>query len=189
MKRYQRIMVCIENQDRDHRMLGYVGAISRAAETKEVHLVHVKIGQEKLPPELPGQIDTVTVESLKALAQQHLAGSGNEKVICELLSGAPLIELLRYAHDKDIDLTVIGRRAGGGKDTEHEAILARRITRKATCSVLVLPEDAQPKVDKILVPVRNSECSANALEMACRFGECMNANISALNIFEVHSGY
>ena len=53
MKRYQRILVCIDKADRDYRMLGYTGALCRAAETKEVHLLHVKSQEEAPVPELP----------------------------------------------------------------------------------------------------------------------------------------
>ncbi|UCD28784.1 MAG: universal stress protein [Planctomycetota bacterium] len=192
MKRYQRILVCIEEPERDRGMLHYVGTICRAAETKEVHLLHVETEKPQLMEELKevgAAKSPVTSDTLKDLAANQLTGHGNEKVICKVVSGAPLIEILRYMHDQDIDLIVIGRRAGGGKDTEHEAALARRITRKATCSVLVLPEDAKAKMDKILAPVRDSECSANALEMACRIAEISKGTAICLTVFEVHSGY
>jgi len=191
MKRYQRILVCMGVPERDCGMLRYAGAISRAADTKEVHLLHVETKVE-IPEELRSHIaheEKVTPDILKDLAHKYLAGSDNEQIVCKVVAGSPMLEILRYAHDQDIDLIVIGRPGGGGKDTEHEALLVRRLTRKATCSVLVLPGNAEPKIDKILVPVRNSECSANALEMACRIAESMKATVIALNIFEVRSGY
>ena len=99
------------------------------------------------------------------------------------------MEMLRMAHDKDVDLIVIGRHYGRIHEADDEALLARRLTRKATCSVLVLPEEHQSTKGPILVPVRDSECSANALDTACGIGRMTNATVVALNVFQVHTGY
>ena len=101
----------------------------------------------------------------------------------------PLLENLRYAHDRNIDLVVIGRHYGDRTETDEEALLPRRVTRKATCSVLVLPENAPVKINRILVPVRDSECSANALDVACAISAAAKASVTALNVFQVHPGY
>jgi len=192
MERYQRILVCIEEPERDYRMLPYVGAISRAAKTKEIHLLNVEPVKTELPEELilaQPEKPKITREALKNLAAEHLQGHGDERVVGEAVTGMQLIEILRYAHEKDVDLIVIGRQTDSGKQAEHEATLARRVTRKATCSVLVLPGHAPPKADKILVPVRNSECSANALEIACEIAVAFHSTVVCLNVFEIHSGY
>ena len=42
-------------------------------------------------------------------------------------------------------------------------------------------------VDRILVPIRDSECSANALETACRVAKATGAEVVAVNVFRVHS--
>jgi nucleotide-binding universal stress UspA family protein len=91
--------------------------------------------------------------------------------------------------DKDIDLIILGRKAGDGEDVIHEATLPRRITRKATCSVLTLPATAEPRANRILVPVRDSECSANALETACGIAAAVGAAVRAINVFQVTAGY
>ena len=59
MKRYQRILVCIDKPERDYRMLGYTGAICKAAETKQVHLLHVERPAE---PELDEAAAPVSVK-------------------------------------------------------------------------------------------------------------------------------
>jgi nucleotide-binding universal stress UspA family protein len=55
--------------------------------------------------------------------------------------------------------------------------------------VLVLPEEFQLKADKILVPVRSSACSANALDVACGIAAATKASVIAFNVFQVHTGY
>ena len=192
MKQHQSILVCIDKPDRDCRMLDYTGAICRVAEAKETHLLHVASGKAPSPDdaavEAAGPAD-VTSDTLRALAAEHLKGHGNEELICQVVTGSPLIEILRYALDKEIDLIVIGRQDGGRRETEHEAVLARRVTRQATCSVLVLPEGAPTKADKILVPVRDSQCSANAVNSACHIADAIDGTVCCLNVFPVGSGH
>jgi len=201
MKCYERILVCIGKPERDVGMLDYLGTICRAAATKEIHLLYVESDEAAVPLYLedlglppaaalePAKPSGMTLELLHTLATEHFRGHGQEKIICQVVTGTPLLEILRYGMEHDIDLIVIGRRAGGGLDVAHEATLARRVTRKATCSVLVLPEQAQYKADKILVPVRDSECSANAMEMACLLATSNHGTVCCLNVFHVGSGY
>lgn len=180
MKQYRNILACIEDSEQDKHLLDHVGPICRAAQTQEVHLLHVTSG---------GMESALTPESLLSFASAHIRGHGGERITAEVVTGAPLLEILRYAMEKDIDLIVMGRQGGGGDDAKHEATVPKRVTRKATCSVLVLPADAPLKADRILVPVRDSECSANALETACGIAAVKEARVCCLNVFQVTPGY
>jgi nucleotide-binding universal stress UspA family protein len=192
MKRYQRILVCIDRSVYDAPMLKYAGGRSRVAVSKEVHFLHVLDDTEHIShgtaETSPPSIDLARQE-LQALVAEHFSGHGQEQLLCEVIRGAPLIEVLRYAHDKDIDLIMLGRHYGRRVDTDDEAVLARRITRKATCSVLVLPEEYRFQADAIVVPIRDSECSSNALEVACGIAATTGAAVTALNVFHVTCGY
>ena len=192
MKRYKRILICIDRPDHDGRMLEYAGRTSRLTESEETHCLHVVAdagsGSNAAAQGSPTPPDMIR-KSLQDLAEKHFRGHGKEKFLFEVVAGSPLIETLRYAHDKDIDLIIMGRHYGRQVDTDDEALLARRITRKATCSVLVLPEDYQLQADAFIVPVRDSECSANALEIACGIAATTGATVTALNVFHVGAGY
>jgi len=192
MKRYQRILVCIDQPERDLRMLSYAWTVARLAESKEIHLLHVSEDKARESEDLPhvsSMPDEVTRETLRTLATEYIKEPATQKCLCEVIHGSPLLEILRFAYEKDIDLIIIGRHYGEVADTDDDALQARRITRKATCSVLVLPEEHQIKADTILVPVRDSECSANALDVACGIAAATNATIIALNVYQVHAGY
>jgi len=107
----------------------------------------------------------------------------------EVITGAPLVEILRYAMDKDIDVILLGRKRRSADEPPHPATLARRVTTKSTCSVLVIPEGAKPEAARILVPVRRSECSAKALEAACHIASQTGGEVCALNVFPVRAGH
>jgi len=193
MKQYERILVCIDQPERASHLLAYVDTIARLAESKEIHLLHVSDDTARdsdAPPGQPSGAVEITDETMHALAAEHFKPPSTHPCLCEVVKGAPLLEVLRFAADKDIDLIVVGRHYGEVAETEGEALLARRITRKATCSVLVLPEEHHHvKADTILVPVRNSECSANALDVACSIAAATNAAVTAFDVYQVHTGY
>jgi nucleotide-binding universal stress UspA family protein len=180
MKRFRNILACIEDSEQDKHLLDHIGPISRAAETQQIHLLHVASEETE---------SALTPESLLSLASEHIRGHGGETITAEVVTGAPLLEILRYAMENEIDLIVMGRQAGGEDDVKHEALMPKRVTRKATCSVLVLPADTQLKADHILVPVRDSECSANALDTACGIAAVAEARVCCLNVFKVSAGY
>jgi nucleotide-binding universal stress UspA family protein len=192
MERYKRILVCIDRPQRDAHILDYVLAIARLAKTEEIHVVHFTEheagGSDEASADAPAPAG-ITPEALRALVGDRFQEFGKDACRCEIVHGPPLLEALRFAHDRDIDLMTIGRDYGELDEAESEAVLARRITRKATCSVLVLPEDCDVKADAILVPVRDSECSANALDVACGIAVATNAVVTALNVYQVNPGY
>ena len=192
MERYERILVCVDRSVYDAPMLRYAGGRSRAAGSKEVHFLHVlddtKHNSHDTAETSPPLTD-LNREALQALVTEHFSGHGQEHLLYEVIRGSPLIEILRYAHEKDVDLIMLGRHCGRRVETDDEALLARRITQKATCSVLVLPEEYRFQADAIVVPIRDSECSANALEVACGIAATTGATVTALNVFHVTCGH
>ena len=192
MERYERVLVCIDGSVYDAPLLTYAGGRSRAAGSKEVHFLYVSGDTERIshdtPEGSPAPRD-LSGEALQALVTEHFNGHGRERLLYEVIRGSPLIGILRYAHEKDIDLIMMGRHCGGQVAADDEALLARRVTRKATCSVLVLPEEYALQAEAIVVPVRDTECSANALEAACGIAAATGATVTALNVYAVHAGY
>ena len=188
MRRYKHILVCVDQSDHDAPTLAYAGGRSRVAESTEVHFLHVlddtvrAAADASAPPEM-------TREMLQTLVAEHFKGHGREQLTYEVVRGSSLIEALRYTHENDIDLIILGRLHGRRGEAGDTALLARRITRKSTCSVLVLPEEYRFQADALLVPVRDSECSAGALEVACGIAAVTGATVTALNIYRVGAGY
>ena len=192
MQRFERILVCVGRPPRDVHLLGYAGFIARVARSVELHILHVADrGAEDSgdSPEQGPASQCITQDALRLLVSEHIADPVAQISQCTVLHGTPLLEILRYAHDRDVDLVVVGRHDDLGNADRHAAILARRVTRKATCSVLVLPGTCQARAGKLLVPVRDSECSANALDTACGIADATDAEVTALNVYQVHAGY
>jgi len=208
MQRYNKILVCVDNLSRDEHMLSYVNSLVKAAASSEVHILHVLESHWQtlqvpafatsdvfLPPAPPVQGQQTEEEQeqvlakLDKMAKEYFGDIDDCSVSSHLVSGIPLYEILQYGMDKDIDLIVIGRHFGVAAEKGDHALLARRITRKATCSVLTLPEDSIPKKPSILVPCRDSACSIRALDTACAIATDLGGSVEALNTYRVFSGY
>jgi nucleotide-binding universal stress UspA family protein len=190
MKRYKRILVCVDCLQRDRHVVEYVGGRSLLAESAEIHFLHV--AEPKAAADTAGPADQppgITTESLQSMATECFKGHGGENLVFQVTTGTPLLEVLRYAHDKDIDVIAMGRSFGRRSEMDDEALLPRRITGKSTCSVIVLPEHYELQAREIIVPVRYSECSVNALEVACGIASVTSATVTALNVFHVGAGY
>ncbi len=111
MRRYRSVLVCVKSSHRAARNLAYLSPMSRAAQTQQVHLLHAR-------PE--GQDTTqLTQENLQKLAAEHLQGHGEETIVAKVIDRPPLVEILRYAFEQEIDLIVVGRRASDVKDVGH----------------------------------------------------------------------
>ena len=189
MKRFKKILVCVDGSPYDAPVVVYTGGRSRVAESEELHFLHVDEDQADAGAGQSHGPERTTPESLGTFVAEHFKGHGREAVYCDAVRGSRLLEVLRYAHEKDIDLLVLSRHYGRHSEHDDDMILPRRITRKATCSVLVLPEKFTQQADELIVPVRDSECSSQALEVATGIAEVTGARLTALNIFRVTSGY
>ena len=72
-------------------------------------------------PETSSAVLPITRETLQNLAREHCKGHGKEELLFEVVAGAPLIETLRYAHEKDVDLIFMVRHFGQRIDMDDEA--------------------------------------------------------------------
>ncbi|HPD32132.1 MAG TPA: universal stress protein [Phycisphaerae bacterium] len=189
MERFQRILVCIETLEKARGLLGYASAVSRAVQAREVHLLHVQSPAATRPKAVVNGVAIarrgITTSILRDAAAEIFRGHGREKVQCSVAGGVPLIEILRSARNRDVDLIILGRRGG-----EHSgSSLPSRVATKARCSVLVVSDGSEADWKRILVPARKSECSAHAFATACDMGAATGAEVLCLNVYPVRSGY
>ncbi len=181
MEKLDKILVCLKDRHQAPWLLSYAGLISRVCGSRQVHLLHVTDIAEPSKQVGLSQAKEPDAAELSALADAHFRGHGGEEIACRSIVESPMVAILNYALDQSADLVVMGRR-GPERD---EATLARRVTMKSTCSVLVVPRSTEARIDEILVPVRNSECSARAVEAACRIATVTRAKVRCLHVFPV----
>ncbi|MBN2529150.1 MAG: universal stress protein [Deltaproteobacteria bacterium] len=202
----EKVLVCVEDVNLDENVIEYTHMIAKAVGMKSVHLLHVihDIPAEErlirnsemkgmrtldLDAHYESEIKRLTLgyqDAMKESGVRHFGDLEGLEQHVDVRVGNQLKYTLEIAHDNDVDLIVMGRHLGARLEKSDAALLARRITRKATCSVLTIPENFTPKVSSILCPVRYSPCSTLALQTAIDLGVAFNARILALNLFQIY---
>ncbi len=81
------------------------------------------------------QIDERLTDQLTEIVKERFSCHPETTIAFEVIEGTPIVEILRLARQKEIDLILVG------KTTEHHqsGLLPEKLARKAPCSVLVVP--------------------------------------------------
>jgi nucleotide-binding universal stress UspA family protein len=180
MNRYKNILVGLGDDQRDELIIRYAGLIARMAQTEEITFAHIRSSGGA-----PGPSDDSTPPQPVALLREELDGTVREafdgppgiQVKTRVEEGSVLDEMLDLARTTGADLIVLGQGTHAGAFSEH-------VARKAPCSVVILPADAAPAVERVLVPVDFSEHAAGAVDAAVAFAEA--AGLSEVHLLHVY---
>ncbi len=91
--------------------------------------------------------------------------------------GNPVKEILAFCHAENIDLLVAGALKKENLLQNYIGTVARKIMRKADCSILMIqnPSLEEKQVQNIVVNAEDSPYVEQAIEVACTVGELENA--------------
>lgn len=101
-----------------------------------------------------------------------------EKIPCEIFtfsSPAPEEIIVKEAQKQDVNLVIIGKKNGLGT-------VSKSVIGNVFCDVLVVPEKAVFKLNKILVATDGSVYSQRASKFAVEFSKVLNGEIIALSV-------
>jgi nucleotide-binding universal stress UspA family protein len=192
MVNYKRLLVAISLKQQDGTSIRYAAMISRLAKSEKITFLHVANTPEveedvcTIYPELRPSCDGSTTKEVEELVKKYYDGHSETKLECEAVQGSPLVELLRRTKEEDIDLVVMRKRSGD----KASGNLSTKLTRRAPCSVLFVPEGTGSWYKNILVPIDFSENAREAMEAAVAFGLAGGIQeINCLNVYSVPSGY
>ncbi len=158
MKRFQKIGVFLNGSPADDAVLSFGGRIAEIAGSEQVHAVHFREhgeGWEEAEP---------TEDQFAGLVKDRLPEAIAGRTTCAVRPGVGVREVLTTARDQDLDLVVVGRRLPHSQLAIGSAFM--KLARKAPCDVLVVPEQSQAHLARILVPVDFSKHAGVALQTA-----------------------
>lgn len=171
MKRYKTILVPFRSSQSDTVSVSWASKISHLADTDKVIFVHVTQITE-IPknaaaqyPLLKQPLDEAVIDEMQAFVDENWSGhpeTQREYLVSKNLSHP--VALLKAIMERNCDLVIINKAIHGDD-------LAVRLARKATCSVMCLPEQAPVLLDSILVSTDFSDNSLAALEVARTFAQ------------------
>ncbi len=188
----KKLIVCLDQTALDQTLIQHAAFISRVNQTKKIYFVNViknlSIPKEVLE-EFPNLIENMVTERQEAMEAAVNEFFGDPKGVSlnyVVKDGSLSKKVLKLAEEKSADMILIGRKV----NLPGTGVASLRLARRASCSLLIVPENSPAKIGKLLVPSDFSDYSKDALEEAIMIAEKHgNVEIVCQNVFNIPSGY
>ncbi len=175
---FGRSMIALQRSTQDADLLAYAAMLARQKVIGEVRFVHVL---NEANSATSREQEARCLAEMKAEVGRYFDGLSNEVPLQYDVRRGPLIDrLLEYAATEHVDLTLVGHR----QDHSLRRSLARRMTKLAPCSILMVPEGSAPSVKRILAPIDFSPPAAAALGVAAKLASLIGVSeVTALHVY------
>jgi len=193
MYQIRKLIVCLDQTPMDETLVRFASFISETNQSKKIYFTNVirnlSIPKEVLD-EFPNLIEGMIEErksQMKQTVEEHFGKKGDVEFSFVVKEGQLSKKLLKLAHEKSVDMILVGRKVS----LPGTGVISQRLARCASCSLLIVPENSKPKIKRLLVPSDFSDYSRDAMEEAITIAE-KNGNkvdIICQNVFTVPSGY
>jgi hypothetical protein len=186
----RRIMLALDMTYMDDLLLKYVLFLSDAMGTIEcLYLCHnIRFDFPEKAPEVLRQLNKplpeLLEEKIRRKTADSLKGVNFEVHVAQEEDTAECLK--KWQKDFGADLVVFGKKVtydGSGY------LIERVMNLRIPAHLMVLPETAAHKMDKVLVPVDFSKKSAHALSKALEWGKKLNATVHCQHVFAVPKIY
>lgn len=187
------VLVALELGQTDDSILNYLKFLTETFTVRETAILHVipKITlfdtalEFDTDPDILGdyKLNEEVIAEMRAEMLQRFSGESRMDIVFDVKEGEPLEGLLKEADILDPDLIMIGQNT----DATSHGILAKNLVRKVKCNAWVVPKNAEPKIQKILVPLDFSPYSVQALKKAVAMAAAMEEKVEiiALNVYDM----
>ena len=189
----KKMIVCLDQSPLDQTLIAFAGAIAKVNQVKKIYFTNV-IKNFGLPKEMleefPDLIEKMVGERRTAMentVHKYLDPQKGLEVSFVVKEGNLSKKILKLAEEKSVDLILLGKKA----TLVGTGVASQRMARLATCSLLLVPEDAKPKFTRLLVPSDFSEHSKTALEEGILWAkkQGLKTELFFQNVFTIPSGY
>jgi nucleotide-binding universal stress UspA family protein len=193
MYQIKKIIVCLDQSELDETLVRFASFISKVNQTKKIYFTNVirnlNIPKEVLD-EFPHLVDNMVEErkeQMKKVVEDHFGPKGDVEFSYVVKDGQLSKKILKLAHEKSADMIIVGRKV----ELPGTGVVSQRLARRASCSLLIIPEKSSPKIERLLVPSDFSDYSKDAMEEAIMIVEKFGGTpeIVCQNVFNVPSGY
>ena len=189
----KKMIVCLDQSPLDQTLIAFAGAIAKVNQVKKIYFTNViKIFglPKEMLEEFPDLIEKMVGERRTAMentVHKYLDPQKGLEVSFVVKEGNLSKKILKLAEEKSVDLILLGKKA----TLVGTGVASQRMARRATCSLLLVPEDAKPKFTRLLVPSDFSEHSKTALEEGILWAkkQGLKTELFFQNVFTIPSGY
>ncbi len=175
----------------DDHIIRYAAMICNALSVERIFFIHIAKSLElpervlKEYPDLLAPLDESIHMDLEKKIENYFRPVSDTEVVIEVKEGDPIEKILRLTRIKEVDMILMGRKLS----LKGSGIVSSHIARKSPCSLLLIPENPPPLIDRIMIPLDFSRHSALAVGCAQRISEATGASMSCANIYKVPTGY
>ncbi len=193
MYQIKKLIVCLDHSEMDETLVRFASFIARINQTKKIYFTNV-IRNLQIPKdilkEFPNLVDNMIDErkgQMKEAVDAHFDKNLNVNLSYVVKEGQLSKKILKLAHEKSADMILVGRKTS----LPGSGVVSQRLARRASCSLLIVPEKSTPKIDKLLVPSDFSDYSKDAMEEAIMIADRNGSHVDIIcqNVFSVPSGY
>ena len=182
----------------DKALIQFASFLAHNTPAESVHFVNV-IKSTQLPSslkkEFPNLMEAAIQDRKKMLEKtiiEHFDLTNHEiKVNISVEQGnLPSKHVLKLAEKHNIDAIVVGRK----KKLKSSSVVTQRLARRATCSLLIVPEKEYSNMNRIMVATDFSKESVTALQEAitvAKRGTLAGQDVEIIchHVYQVPTGY
>ncbi|MDR7129596.1 nucleotide-binding universal stress UspA family protein [Algoriphagus sp. 4150] len=188
----KKMVVCLDQTSLDQTLIQYAAFIAQVNQTRKIYFVNViknlSIPKEVLE-EFPNLVENMVnerQEAMETVVNEHFKNPKGISLNYIVKEGSLSKKILKLAEEKSADMILIGRKV----HLPGTGVASSRLARRASCSLLIVPEGSATKMQRLLVPSDFSDYSKDALEEAIMIAEKHGGlEIVCQNVFTVPSGY
>lgn len=193
MYQIKKLIVCLDQTSMDETLVRFASFIVGINQSKKIYFTNIirnlSIPKEVLnefPNLIEGMIDE-RKSRMKKTVEDHFGEKGEVEFSFTVKEGQLSKKILKLAHEKSVDMILVGRKVS----LPGTGVVSQRLARRASCSLLIVPENSNPKIRRLLVPSDFSDYSRDAMEEAITIAEKSGKKVEIIcqNVFSVPSGY
>ena len=169
MNPLKKVLVCLDATEMDATLIQFATFVAQAESVESIHFVNVIMKTQlpsKLRKEFPDLMEKALVDRRRELEQkviEHFDLTLDVKVKIAVEQGPlPSKQILDLANRHNIDVIVVGRK----KNLRNNSVVTQRLARRASCSLLIVPEKEYASVRKLMVATDFSKDSVGAMNAA-----------------------
>ena len=169
MKSLKKILVGLDATEMDATLIQFAAFLAQAESAESIYFVNViKKAQlpSKLRKEFPNLMEKALIERKRELEKkviEHFDLTLGVKVKIAVEQGPiPSKQILKLVDKHNIDAIVVGRK----KNLRGSSVVTQRLARRASCSLLIVPEKEYTSIRKLMVATDFSKDSVSAMKVA-----------------------
>lgn len=193
----RKILVGLDATEMDSTLIQFASFLARTYAAENVYFVNI-IKDTPLPKAVRKEFPTLMEDAIKdrkRLLEKSVIDNFDmtlpSRVKIAVEQGSfPSKHILKLAEKYSIDAIIVGRK----QHLKSNSVVTQRLARRATCSLLIVPERSHAAVCKLMVAIDFSNDSQAAMQEAISVAsKCMSEGrkiqIVALHVYQVPSGY